>query len=56
MKGDDNASNGAVRADNQSEAGQMPSEMLLSEMGKFNEQLVEAMGHPRSELATRSSW
>jgi hypothetical protein len=31
-----------VKADKNSEAGVMPSEKLLSEMGKFNEQLVNA--------------
>lgn len=31
-----------VKADKNSEAGVMPSEQLLSEMGKFNEQLVNA--------------
>jgi hypothetical protein len=31
-----------VKASKESEAGQMPSEKLLSEMGKFNEQLVKA--------------
>src|SRR5437763_6700325 len=31
-----------VKANRESEAGQMPSEELLREMGKFNEQLVKA--------------
>jgi hypothetical protein len=31
-----------VKASKESEAGQMPSEKLLSEMGKFNEELVKA--------------
>ena len=31
-----------VKADKNSEAGVMPSEQLLSEMGKYNEQLVKA--------------
>ena len=31
-----------VKADQNSEAGVMPSEQLLVEMGKFNEQLVKA--------------
>ena len=31
-----------VRATRSSEAGEMPSEALLTEMGKFNQQLVEA--------------
>ena len=31
-----------VKANAESEAGVMPSEQLLSEMGKFNEQLVKA--------------
>jgi hypothetical protein len=31
-----------VRATNDSEAGVMPSEKLLAEMGKFNEELVKA--------------
>jgi hypothetical protein len=31
-----------VKADKNSEAGVMPSEQLLTEMGKFNEQLVKA--------------
>jgi hypothetical protein len=31
-----------VKASPESEAGQMPSESLLAEMGKFNEQLVNA--------------
>jgi hypothetical protein len=31
-----------VKANNESEAGQMPSQQLLAEMGRFNEQLVEA--------------
>jgi len=31
-----------VKADNESETGQMPSENFLSEMGKFNETLVKA--------------
>ena len=31
-----------VKASKESEAGQMPSQQLLAEMGKFNEQLVEA--------------
>ena len=31
-----------VKANQDSEAGQMPSEQLLAEMGKFNEQLVKA--------------
>ena len=31
-----------VKATKESEAGEMPSEQLLSEMGKFNEELVKA--------------
>jgi len=31
-----------VKASKESEAGQMPTESLLAEMGKFNEQLVNA--------------
>jgi hypothetical protein len=31
-----------VKADNESETGQMPSENFLSELGKFNEKLVKA--------------
>jgi hypothetical protein len=31
-----------VKASKESEAGQMPSEKLLAEMGKFNEELVKA--------------
>ena len=31
-----------VKASKESEAGQMPSEQLLADMGKFNEQLVKA--------------
>jgi hypothetical protein len=31
-----------VKASRESEAGQMPSEQLLREMGKFNEELVKA--------------
>ena len=31
-----------VKASKESEAGQMPTEQLLGEMGKFNEQLVKA--------------
>jgi hypothetical protein len=31
-----------VKATNESEAGVMPSEQLLTEMGKFNEELVKA--------------
>jgi hypothetical protein len=31
-----------VKASKESEAGQMPTEDLLTEMGKFNEQLVKA--------------
>ena len=31
-----------VKASQESEAGQMPSEQLLSDMGKYNEQLVKA--------------
>src|SRR5919112_6187467 len=31
-----------VKADKDSEAGVMPSEQLLAEMGKFNEELVKA--------------
>ncbi len=31
-----------VKATKKSEAGEMPSEQLLADMGKFNEQLVEA--------------
>jgi hypothetical protein len=31
-----------VKADKNSEAGQMPSEKMLTEMGKFNEQLAKA--------------
>lgn len=31
-----------VKASKESEAGQMPSEKLLSHMGKFNEELVKA--------------
>jgi hypothetical protein len=31
-----------VKANKESEAGQMPSEQILADMGKFNEQLVKA--------------
>ena len=31
-----------VKANEQSEAGELPSEQLLSEMGKYNEELVKA--------------
>ena len=31
-----------VKASPESEAGQMPTESILAEMGKFNEQLVNA--------------
>ncbi len=31
-----------VKASKESEAGEMPSEQILSDMGKFNEQLVKA--------------
>jgi hypothetical protein len=31
-----------VKASKESEAGQMPSEQILTDMGKFNEQLVKA--------------
>ncbi len=31
-----------IKANEQSEAGQMPSEQVLTEMGKFNEELVNA--------------
>ena len=31
-----------VKADHNSEAGVMPSEQLLAEMGKYNEELVKA--------------
>ncbi len=31
-----------VKADTHSEAGEMPSEQLLAEMGRFNEELVKA--------------
>jgi hypothetical protein len=31
-----------VKADKSSEAGEMPSEQLLTEMGKYNEELVKA--------------
>jgi hypothetical protein len=31
-----------VRADRHSEAGEMPSEQMLAEMGRFNEELVRA--------------
>jgi hypothetical protein len=31
-----------VKANEESEAGQMPSEQILAEMGKFNEELVKA--------------
>jgi hypothetical protein len=31
-----------VKADKNSEAGEMPSEKMLAEMGKFNEQLAKA--------------
>jgi hypothetical protein len=31
-----------VKANKESEAGQMPSEKILSEMGKYNEELVKA--------------
>src|SRR5499426_2066801 len=31
-----------VKASKESEAGQMPSEQLLTEMGNYNEQLVKA--------------
>lgn len=33
---------GIVKASRESEAGQMPGEKLLTEMGKFNEELVNA--------------
>src|SRR6266540_2717181 len=32
----------AVKASKESEAGEMPSEKILAEMGKFNEELVKA--------------
>jgi hypothetical protein len=32
----------SVKANKESEAGQMPSEKLLTDMGKFNEELVKA--------------
>ena len=41
-----------VKASKESEAGEMPSEKILAEMGKFNEELVKAgvmlamEGHP----------
>ena len=31
-----------VRADRHSEAGEMPSEQMLADMGRFNEELVKA--------------
>lgn len=31
-----------IKADSDTEAGKMPSEQLLTDMGKFNEELVEA--------------
>ena len=31
-----------IKADRHSEAGEMPSEQLLAEMGRFNEELVKA--------------
>src|SRR5262245_45128312 len=31
-----------VKASNESEAGEMPTQEMLSEMGKFNEELVDA--------------
>jgi len=31
-----------IRADKRTEAGEMPSEQLLTDMGKFNEELVKA--------------
>jgi hypothetical protein len=31
-----------IRADKHTEAGEMPSEQLLTDMGKFNEELVKA--------------
>ena len=31
-----------VKASKESEAGQMPSQQLLAEMGQFNEELVKA--------------
>ncbi len=31
-----------IRADRHSEAGEMPSQQLLAEMGRFNEELVKA--------------
>ena len=31
-----------VKASEESEAGRMPSEQLLTEMGRFNEELVKA--------------
>ena len=31
-----------VKASRESEAGQMPSQQLLADMGKFNEELVKA--------------
>ena len=34
-----------VKATKESEAGVMPSEKLLTEMGKFNEELVKAGGY-----------
>ena len=34
-----------VKASKESEAGQMPSEQLLRDMGNFNEQLVNAGDH-----------
>ena len=55
-----------VKATKESEAGAMPSEQLLTEMGKFNEELVKAgimlSGeglHPSSKGARvwrRASW
>jgi len=35
-------SHGLVKADKNSEAGKLPSEQLLADMGKYNEQLVKA--------------
>jgi hypothetical protein len=40
-----------VKATKDSEAGVMPSQQLLAEMGAYNEQLVQAGMHPRSKGA-----
>jgi hypothetical protein len=35
-----------VKADKSTEAGVLPSEQLLAEMGKYNEELVKARSGP----------